>query len=305
MSRRHLSILVPYYNFSSSRAREVALGETLQALPVDAEVILVAMGKRPDVCPRVKLLEITEAAVLWQRERFWNIALEHIGSGDGTVVWIDSDIVFSDETWVDQLEEELARSELVHLFGSVADIQHCDNRALATGRIRQSVVKVSQLSGTVAWDDYFSRSGVSLSLGCSPGFAWASRADLIKEVQFPDFLILGSGDKAFLAAAMGYQKEYAAALNLNQSLRKLYLAWAGTVYARVQGRVGYIENSIQHVAQGVYERRRYSDRYSIIGSSKFSIHDVLKIGAQGAWLWRDEHSPYAHGIQAYFEGRDD
>ena len=223
----------------------------------------------------------------------------------GMVEWIDADVIFKDNAWIEKLEGQLALSAMVHLFSSVVDVQCCGDKFSSTATIRQSIVKMGQLPEELAFDQYFSKSGISLSLGYSPGFAWAANAELITSLGFPDFLILGSGDKAFLAAALGYQKEYADALRLNSWLRKHYLTWAKTVYEKIGGQVGYIENDILHIAQGVYERRRYNDRYGIIASPDFSLPRFLEINTQGAWVWAGEDNQYAGRIKAYFEGRDD
>ena len=294
-----------YYNFSGSRERKRALQLCLNSLPTDAEVILVATGKRPEIHRKVKLVEITEASVLWQRERFWNIALKHINSHNKIVAWIDADVVFLGETWVERLEKQLTQSAMVHLFSSVIDAQCVDEGFALTGVVRQSIVKMGQIPGKLPFDQYFSKSGISISLGYNPGFGWATSAELITTLDFPDFLILGSGDKAFLAAALGYYRRYTEALKLNPWLKKQYLAWAKTVYKKIEGRVGYIENEIIHIAQGVYERRQYGNRYNIIASSNFSISKLLKINTQGAWIWSDKSNHYAKHIQTYFEGRND
>ena len=305
MPRGNVAIIVSYYNFSGSGVRKQALQHCLRSLPEDAEVVLVAMGEKTEICRKVKLVEISEGSILWQRERFWNIALENIGSHNEIVVWIDADVVFPDNAWVERLEKQLTQSAMVHLFSSIADVQCFGNGFTSTKTVRQSIVKMGQRPGELACDQYFSRSGISLSLGYSPGFAWAAYAELITDICFPDFLILGSGDKAFLAAALGYQREYANALQLNPWLKKRYLTWAKTVHERIKGRIGYIKNDILHIAQGAYEHRRYCDRYSIIASSDFSLPRFLEINTQGAWVWSDEGNQYAERIQAYFEGRDD
>jgi len=305
MPRNTVVVIVSYFNFSRSRVRKQALQHCLHSLPEDVEVILVAMGERPEICRKVKLVEISNAGVLWQRERFWNIALENIGSHNETVVWIDADIVFPDDTWVEKLEEQLTQSAMVHLFSSVTDMQYFDSGLTSTKIVRQSIVKMGQMPEEMPFALYFCMSGISLSLGYNPGFAWATNAELINALRFPDFLILGSGDKAFLAAALGYQREYANALQLNSWLKNRYLVWAKPVYERIRGRIGYIENNIMHIAQGEYDHRRYDDRYTIIASSDFLLPKFLEINKQGAWVWSDKGNYYSECIQTYFEGRDD
>ncbi len=305
MSRRSVVVIVSYYNFSGSRTRKLALQHCLDSLPGDVDVILVAMGEKPNIRAKVKSVDISQGGVLWQRERFWNVALERIEPHNEIVVWIDADIVFPDDLWVGRLEEQLTQSAMVHLFSVVTDVQCVGDRLARTKLVRQSIVKLGEQAGDGAFEPYFSKSGISLSLGYNPGFAWATSASVITFLGFPDFLILGSGDKAFLAAALGYQREYAAALQLNPWLTNRYLVWAKTVHERVEGRVGYIDNHILHIVQGAYERRHYGDRYRLIASSAFALPTILEINEQGAWDWCHEGNQYAKRIEAYFGGRDD
>lgn len=306
MHNQKIIIIMAYYNFSASTARARALECCIKSLPAGLDIMIVAMGPIPDVSRKnTTIFKVRRGSVLWQRERFWNLALDKIEKHYGIVAWLDADVVFKDENWVDCLECQLQESRLVHLYSNVKDVRLADTGFQETGVSRESVVSWLHHSNPIEVRNYFSLSGVSLSLGCSPGFAWATKADLIVRNKFPEFLILGSGDKAFLAASLGYHREYVDALRLNPNMKDLYLNWADDVFADIQGKAGLIQYEMHHIIQGEYGNRRYHDRYQILADPLFRISDYIHNDEQEGLVWRDEANPYALAVQEYFKERND
>ena len=53
------------------------------------------------------LVQISGGAVIWQKERLLNLALEHLPADCDAVAWIDCDVLFDDAGWVADAEREL------------------------------------------------------------------------------------------------------------------------------------------------------------------------------------------------------
>ncbi len=172
-----------------------------------------------------------------------------------------------------------------------------------TGLSRKSVVRTFNQDITVK--DYFSKSGISLSLGCNPGFGWAAKRATITEIGFPDFMILGGGDKVLLASAMGYHSTLVKVLFLNHTFCDQYHSWGEKVFHTIEGKVSYLENTIYHIVQGDYKNRCYSQRHKLIEDDSFTISDDLTINQYGAWQWSNENNKYALKIRNYFDERGD
>ena len=300
-------VIVAYFNFSGSQERQSALELCLASLPSSVDVIVTFHGQVGPRCrdlrANVVWVHVPEASVLWQRERFWNVGLAFVKPCHRMVVWIDADVVFCNEDWVQKAHDRLNLNSLLHLFDTVADVRIEDTGLRATGLERASVVGLLRDPATSR--EFFSCSGVSMSLGCSPGFAWAARADAIQRVGFPDWLILGSGDKALLAAVLGFHEEYSEALDLNSDLRSRYASWAVRVREGFRGAITTVPQAIRHVVQGDYGCRAYRDRYQLLRDHEFSISDQLAVNDGGAWEWRNPGSAYASKVRDYFVRRGD
>ncbi len=132
-----------------------------------------------------------------------------------------------------------------------------------------------------------------------------TKVTTIREIGFPDFMILGGGDKIFLASAVGYHSILFKTLSLSQGLYNLYHSWGDKVFNSINGRVSCLENRIYHIVQGDYENRCYAGRHKLIENDSFTIADYLKINEYGAWQWHDENNEYAIKIRRYFDERGD
>ena len=299
-------VILAYFNFSNSKDRKMALLKALAYLDKRVDVILVCYGldtSRIIQSNNIKIIEIPSASIVWQKERFYNIALSHLNKNHKYVAWADADLLFTSKGWEEQLKEKLESYRLVQLFNRVEDVKLENGGLSSTGLIRKSVVESFNRDITV--DDYFRKSGISLKIGCNPGFAWGAKADTIRNIGFPDFLLLGGGDKVFLASAMGYHPILFKTLSLNQSLYDPYHRWGDNVFRAIGGQVSYLENTIYHIVQGDYKNRRYSNRHQLIQDEHFVIANYLKINEYGAWQWHMENNKYAVKIRNYFHERED
>ncbi|NET64374.1 MAG: hypothetical protein F6K63_08240 [Moorea sp. SIO1G6] len=300
-------VILAYFNFSNSESRYIALVKSLACLRNQkVDIILVCYGLDTDSIvssQNLKIIKIPSASVIWQKERFYNVALSHLNEKHKYVVWADADLLFSNKGWEEQLKDKLENYRLVQIFNRVEDVKLENGHFSLTGLSRKSVV--TSFNRDITVKDYFSKSGISLSLGCNPGFGWAAKAATIREIGFPDFMILGGGDKVLLASAMGYHSIFVKALFLNHTFSKLYHSWGDKVFDTIEGRVSYLENTIYHIVQGDYKNRRYSDRHKLIQDDKFAIADYLTINEYGAWQWRNKNNEYAVKIRNYFDERGD
>ena len=298
--------ILAYFNFSGTKSRYMALLKLLADLSQIIDIILVCYGLDTDSIvssPHLKIIKISSASVLWQKERFYNVALSHLNEKHQYVIWADADILFTNQDWQEQLKEKLEAHRLVQIFNQVEDVKLENGNVYQTGLSRKSVV--TSFNGDIRVDEYFSQRGISLSLGCSPGFGWATKATTIREIGFPDFMILGGGDKVLLASAMGYHSILFKTLSLSPRLYTLYHSWGDQFFKMIEGRVSCLENRIYHIVQGDYKNRRYSDLHKLIQDDRFAIANRLTINEDGAWQWHDENNEYAVKIRRYFDERGD
>jgi len=166
------------------------------------------------------------------------------------------------------------------LFDRVEDLKIGKDDFEPTGLVRNSVI--DSWKDDITPEAYFTTSGISLRIGCSPGFAWDARTSTIKKICFPDFMILGRGDKLLLASSMGYCDALMGTLSLNRSLSDLGMSWGERAFRTIEGRVSRIENTIYHIVQGDYGNRRYAERHRLFEDERFIVDDYLGINRYGA-----------------------
>ncbi|MDD5070940.1 MAG: hypothetical protein PHV17_09455, partial [Candidatus Omnitrophica bacterium] len=51
------------------------------------------------------LVQVKGKSVLWQKERLLNLALKSLPSECTKIVWIDADIIFDDNSWLEKTSE--------------------------------------------------------------------------------------------------------------------------------------------------------------------------------------------------------
>lgn len=303
--KKQITIIIAHFDFSNSFLRNIALQKSLSSIDDEIPVILIRYVKPEfQYLPERKnftCIDVNEVGILWQRERFWNLALQYVDDECENIAWIDSDIYFTDNNWAQKTIEKLKSRNLIHLYNKVVDKQIMNEELIDTGLIRKSIMDTSLGSFP---ENYFNNSGISLNLGCSPGFAWAAKTKIIKQCSFPDFLILGSGDKALLAAAFGKHEEYSKALKLNSSIILKYQKWATKFYKEIKADVSFIQNTIYHLVQGDYGNRKYSNRYSIIESVSFEFDKLIELSEERTWIWKEEND-FKESVNQYFINRQD
>ena len=151
------------------------------------------------------LVQIQGADVMWQKERLLNIAATRVPSGCDDVAWLDCDIVFGTDDWVDQTLQALDKFSLVHLFQERHDLRGPFDENLLTSwhapPTSESIIYKHNKNET-APEDFF-LANAPLARRTTAGLAWASHRSLLERHGLYDAAILGSGDRAIVCAALG------------------------------------------------------------------------------------------------------
>jgi hypothetical protein len=251
------------------------------------------------------VVQIQGADVMWQKERLLNIAVTRLPSGCDGIAWLDCDIVFGNDDWVDQATQALDKYSLVHLFQNRHDLRsEFDSTKLTTWDApptSESIIYRHQKKQTIP-EDFF-LANAPLDRRSTAGLAWASRRNLLEKHGLYDAAILGSGDRAIVCAALG-EFEYAArALIMNPKRIEHYRSWAQPYFADVQGQVGNIAARVFHLWHGEIADRQYESRHRRFEQFDFNPFDDLAIAPSGAWQWRSNKPAMHDFIKTYFASR--
>ena len=163
------------------------------------------------------LVQLHSSAVLWQKERLLNVALKSLPDDCDKVAWLDCDIIFESDDWVESAGRALDEFALVHLFQERNELPMDftpDNSDSWRATLKAHSVVYQLATGAATAEEAVTLGG--LQRRSTSGLAWMSNRDILEEHGLYDACIIGSGDKAVISAALGVHNHFAQALEMRQ-----------------------------------------------------------------------------------------
>lgn len=278
-----------------------------QGLPLVA--VEQVFGDRPFVLEEGRDAEIVvrkrASAVLWQKERLLNLALEALPRECRAVCWADADILFEDDDWIAQSSALLTDHVVIQPFSAAVRLPQGALVASYPGReVGRSIPKGSgeeTYSSSVCammrrWLPRFSG---------STGYVWCARRDFLDEVGFYDRCVVGGADREFAVAIM-YPPGKVPSKHVNihdPRLRTHLRPWHERVHAAVGGRYSYRPGVIHHLWHGASASRQYVDRHSILSAHHFDPDRDIALDDGGCWKWSTANTQLIDAVRNYFESR--
>ena len=253
------------------------------------------------------LVQIPSADIMWQKERLLNVALRSLPESCEKIAWVDCDIIFANNDWAGLASKALEKFPLLHLFHERHEVPR-DSPTDELGSwdaypTSQSVVYRMAVGEAAPEEVYVS--GNPLKRRSSAGLAWASRRDVLDEHGFYDALIVGSGDRAILCAALGESNRFALASEMNARRAEHYLLWAKSYFNRVRGCVGYIPGHVFHLWHGDLNDRRQRERHQQLAQFDFDPFIDISLDTSGVWRWNSDKQDLHAFVRRYFESRNE
>jgi hypothetical protein len=219
---------------------------------------------------------------MWQKERLLNLAIERVPEQYTKIAWLDSDILFLNQTWVEEAEKALDDKLVVQLFEVV---ERLDERSrpecAALGTAAASARRTGRKSG-------------------SPGGAWAARRDVLP--LFDDH-ILGGSDQMTASAWLGDWKERRFRGLMNDAWYQEYLKLGIEQYEKVRGNVGFVSGEILHFWHGARLNRDYADRWEYLALYDYQPSLDIQLDSNGLWTWASDKTDMQALVRHYFRER--
>jgi hypothetical protein len=253
------------------------------------------------------LVQISGGSILWQKERLLNLALREVPGGCERVAWLDTDVIFENDEWVERASRALDEFALIHLFRDRHDLTPHEGR----GRLpradapptSQSVVCKIGAGETIRGDLFVAKA--LLEQQCTLGLAWASRRDILETHGLYDACILGGGDRAIVCAALGEFAHGEHACLMGPRRAAHYRAWARLYFAAVRRRVSHIEGRLFHLWHGDLNDRRYDARHRALEDHGFDPFTDVALDHNGCWRWSSDKPKLHDVVKRYFESRNE
>jgi GR25 family glycosyltransferase involved in LPS biosynthesis len=223
--------------------------------------------------------------ILWQKERLLNIALENLPKEYTNVAWIDCDIIFENENWVEEVNEKLKDYKVLQLYSTIT-------------RLNADGDKISSQYGSIKRISY--KNIIKHGLNGTSGFAWAIRREVIDKIKFLDTMIIGSGDSLMWNSFYDY-KNPIYKKSMNYDWYENYLNWAKNSFNEINSSVSFIDGNINHLYHGDIKNRNYIGRFDILKKYNFNIKEDLKIDSNK--VWKIKRSEITNALVKYFIDR--
>lgn len=223
--------------------------------------------------------------ILWQKERLLNIALEKLPKEYTNVAWIDCDILFDNENWVEEVNEKLKKYKILQLFDRAKRLDRYNN-------IDQNSISIVKRS--------IDKNNINPINGGVPGFAWAIRREVIEKIKFLDTQIIGGGDFLMYLSSINHIDNFLTE-TMNSKWVIAYKKWAYKALKEVNYSINNISGNITHLYHGSMPNRNYQNRYKILNENNYDPKKDLTLSKNK--LWKLNNKSIIKGMNKYFIDR--
>lgn len=268
---------------------ELVFGDTpFEIKKTDAEIVVQVRGGKDNV--------------MWQKEALCNIGLKHLPADCDKVAWIDCDIIFANDKWIEETSKLLERYKVVQPF---------------TNSIRMG----EGINGIEEYHKTFIEEGQSLSFAntwqtkrdemitgdffeYAPGYVCAARRETIEKISFYDRAIFGAADSLMIRAFCGW-RHFNKLEGLSEGLIKRQYEWSLRAYQEVKNSMYYASGDIFHLWHGSAKNRGYDTQNQILKLTNFDPNRDVTINKDGILEWATNNDEVRFRLNEYFFAREE
>lgn len=289
------AIITCYFNMANYRRPlgnfQRFLWESASNYPVYA-IELVLEGSKHFLPEAENTMLAETKSILWHKEQLLNLIKERVPSRYKKIAWVDCDMTFADNNWVNKVSDALEKYKVVQCFKKAVWLDQ-------TGLPEKEFLSAgyAQASGKENWWHFGN---------WHPGFAWAARRDMWDKVGglFP-YSFSGSADSVMAYGFGGLSGGESVGYTIGGVFDKngwkspQWSEWSKKAKAYTTGKIGYADNLVLHNWHGDWKNRDYQ-KHKTMPVLDFS-KDVF-INEKGILEWNPacEHAEY---FQKVFENR--
>ncbi|ATZ80598.1 hypothetical protein BMW23_0551 [Bodo saltans virus] len=230
--------------------------------------------------------------ILWHKENMINLGVKQLLPYDWKyMAWIDGDIEFLNENWVNDTIKELQKNDIVQLFETCDDL----DKNMIPMYIHKSFGEQWNKS-----DKHKKALQKELIQPDHPGYAWACTREFYDKIGgIYDRSIIGYGDRIIAYAIIQSFKNmyYDELENANNDALEYMKKFIGV-------RFGYIKGKILHHFHGKKENRQYDKRKFIMREHKFDPYTQIKYNDEGIIVPTDKmNNSFIEELIEFFKQR--
>jgi len=257
-SGQSLWVIVVYYNpcgYKSRRSTYETFMHNMRSSGINVLTVECAFGDDPFELPSSpEVIKVRSNSLLWQKERLINIGASYLPEKCKYVAWIDCDIIFENQNWVQEACELMSGScSIVQLWETCLWLTKGNGLPETSNLISSFAAVTAQNISTLDCGRY--------DMHGHTGYAWAMRREIFDAVGLYEHAVTGSADH-FMAHAIYGHYGFCIQNALKKDSRQIQhlKRWGDIFSSHAQGRLGVVSGKIRHMWHGSYDRRDYFHR---------------------------------------------
>jgi hypothetical protein len=318
----NLYAIVPYFNFFKNKYRELNLKAFLISYKEIPNLkIYIVEGVCTDAEYNNPLPpEITKLAykhvvydvpqTIFIKENLINLAVKnHLPTNWENFCWIDGDIIYDSNNWVDNVLNELKTHDIVQMF-SIGFQQASENTKYY--KAEYGLICFAKLENKNPIFEYI--------VSPHPGYAWAMTRNLYEQIDgLWEFNIIGGADSIIGTSAIMWKnlKEIDVSIldiniqynntNIDKMLSRFYYSedFRKELYKYVYKfkgcRYSYLSNHIFHLYHGDLGKRHYGDRHDSLKAFEYKKSFINYTGDGVMYL---NNTELLHNIKEYINNKE-
>jgi hypothetical protein len=281
--QKDMAVCFVYFNASNSKRilMNLLYVQNLMQLSQIPTFIIEVYNTKPAI---YKSFRIKSDSVLFHKERLCYLLEKQVPAKYTKLLFLDSDIIFANPNWYDELSTALDTYDIVHPYKKAnwLDITY-------SKFVRQAEsVMVNEANQT------------AIDYKWHVGFGWAFRREIFNKYGFYQYCIVGSGDSL---SCMAWFKQSPERLITDMKNKYQYAAYEDFIKkVNPKPKMSHISGTVYHLYHGSNANRKYYHRHFIFKDVN-DVRDILKEDESGLFEITDPE--LAQQVKDYFKDRDD
>jgi len=242
-------------------------------------------------------------SIMWQKERLYNIAINHLPEHCRFVVFLDADIIFQNPDWVSQTVSLLDQYPVVQPFQYNYQLgKNEDYSSLTDNKLALYKGPKIRRSSLYSLKEFYTNDNINTY---GAGLSWAFRRDFLNKIGgWYDRSIIGGVDTLLSFSLLGLVNQ-----NYIKKSRPYLgndcLTWSEKVYKHAGRNFHYTSGNLLDLWHGDTKNRFYIYRHKILHSLKFDPQKDLMINKDQCWEWNTSNQRLIKWTKNYFYARNE
>jgi len=284
-----------YFNFTNNPIRKRLYQQFRNKFQHPLITIEVALDKSDFFIDDSYKILANPDNILWQKERCFNIVLEGLSDTYDKIVWIDTDIVFHNDNWLDEMDKALDSNIMCQSFESVVEYKP------SSTELSENITLNAD-----SWAKSFSLYDNDHSLPepylTALGLSWGINRTYIP-VGFFDKHILGSNNVLQFIYTIGDCFNNQLIHTCTQGLLRSWINYSRFMPYSQTYNIGYCSGVVEHMYHGSIDHRGYQIREKILYDHGFDPQYHLEIDSTNGLYKIVNHDLLKQDIIEYFGAR--